>query len=83
MSPVLFCLYIDGLLTQLLQAGIRCFIIDNLFAALVYVIDIVLFVPLASALCTALASCENYANDHSVMFNAIKSRCLVVLPNHC
>ena len=64
LSPVLFCLYVDGLLVALSDAD-----------------DIVLLAPSASALRLMLSICDNYASDYSISFNAIKSKCLVVLPN--
>jgi hypothetical protein len=80
-SPVLFCVYIDGLLTALLSAGVGCYIGDNYVGALAYADDIVLLAPSASALRTMLAVCDNYANEYSIQFNATKTKCLVVLPS--
>ena len=42
LSPVLFCLYIDGLLVALSRAGVGCFIGSNFVGALAYSDDIVL-----------------------------------------
>jgi hypothetical protein len=82
LSPVLFCVYIDGLLTALTGAGVGCFIGDNFVGALAYADDIVLLAPSASALRTMLAICDQYANEYSISFNASKSKCLVVLPGN-
>lgn len=83
LSPVLFCLYIDGLLVTLSRAGVGCFVGSNFVGALAYADDIVLLAPTASALRTMLAICDNYAKDYSISFNASKSKCLVVLPSSC
>jgi len=81
LSPVLFCLYIDGLLVALSNAGVGCYIGDNFVGALAYADDIVLLAPSASALRIMLTICDNYAADYSISFNASKSKCLVVLPS--
>ena len=82
LSPVLFCLYIDGLLVALSKAGVGCFIGNNFVGALAYADDIVLLAPSASALRIMLAICDNYANEYCISFNANKSKCLVVLPGN-
>jgi hypothetical protein len=41
LSPILFCLYIDGLLSELSKSGVGCFTGDNFVEALVYADDIV------------------------------------------
>lgn len=82
LSPVLFCLYIDGLLVALSKAGVGCYIGTNFVGALAYADDIVLLAPSASALRTMLHVCDNYARDYSISFNASKSKCLVVLPDN-
>jgi hypothetical protein len=71
--------YIDGLLTVMTWAEVGCFIGDNFIGALAYADDIVLLAPSASALCTMLAICDQYANKYSISFNASRSKCLVVL----
>jgi hypothetical protein len=80
LSPVLFCLYVDGLLVALSNAGVGCFIGDYFVGALAYADDIVLLAPSASALRIMLAICDDYANEYCISFNANKSKCLVVLP---
>ena len=46
LSPVLFCIYIDDLLLQLLRAGVGCYIGNHYVGALAYADDIVLVAPL-------------------------------------
>ena len=82
LSPVLFCVYIDGLLIALSRAGVGCFLGSNFVGALAYADDIVLLAPTASALRIMLSICDNYAKDYSISFNADKSKCLVVLPSN-
>jgi len=80
LSPILFCLYIDGLLVALSKAGVGCFMGSDFVGALVYADDIVLLTPSASALRMMLVICDNDARDNSFSFNASKSKCLVILP---
>jgi len=55
LSPVLFGLYVDGLLVKLSKAGIGRFVGRNFIGALAYADDIVLLAPTASALRKMLA----------------------------
>jgi len=81
LSPVLFCLYIDGLLVALAQARVGCFIGSYFVGALAYADDIVLLAPSAFALRKMLAICDSYARDFHIVFNAKKSKCLVLFPS--
>ena len=81
LSPVLFCVYIDGLLVALSKAGVGCFIGSNFVGALAYADDVVLLAPTATALRRMLSICDCYASEYCISFNAIKSKCLVFLPN--
>jgi hypothetical protein len=80
-SPDLFCLCIDGLLVALSQAGVGCFNGSYFVGALAYADDIALLAPSAFALLKMLAICDSYANDYHIVFNATKSKCLVVFPS--
>ena len=76
-SPVLFCIYIDGLLNVLAKEKIGCFIGHFFVGALAYADDIVLLAPTPRAMRTMLKLCDNYANEFNVVFNAKKSKCIV------
>jgi hypothetical protein len=85
LSPVLLCLYSDGLLVTLSKAGVGCFMGSHFVGALAYADDIVFLAPSASALRTMLVICDtgNCAQDLPISFNASKSKCLVaILPAH-
>jgi len=79
-SPILFCIYIDGLLQRLIKSGVGCYMyIGDIFVgALAYADDIVLVAPSASAMRLMLKICEDYGTEFSVIFNASKSACLFV-----
>ena len=83
MRPVIFCLYIDGLLVALSRAGVGCFVGSNFVSALAYADDIVLLAPSANALRTMLVICDNYAKDYSIHLMLVslnaKSFCLVIV----
>jgi len=81
LSPVLFCLYDDGLLVKLFKAGIGCFVGSNFVGALAYADDIVLLAPTASALHKMLAICDSYASEFHIVFKANKSKCLFLFPS--
>jgi hypothetical protein len=50
MSPVLFCVYIDELLTSVWKAGVGCYIGGIFVGAFAYADDIVILAPSATAL---------------------------------
>ena len=63
------------------HAGVGCFIGSNFVGALAYADDITLLAPSALALRKMLAICDSYANDYDIVFNAKKSKCLVLFPS--
>jgi len=75
-SPVLFCLYIDGLLDRLAKSKISCNFGSVYAGALPYADDHVLLAPTASAVRKLLRVCDEYAREYSVVFNAKKSACM-------
>ena len=67
LSPVLFAVYLDGLLAELSGSGVGCYW-GSLFAgAFCYADDIiVLLAPRASTLTTMLDICSSYAVTHGL-----------------
>ena len=45
LSSILFCMYMDGVLTRLRQSGLGCYIGDTFFGALTYAHDISIIAP--------------------------------------
>jgi len=80
LSPVLFCIYMDSLLSKLKEAKHGCFIGDLYVGALAYADDLVLLAPSACAMRHMLSVCDQYSVEFAVLFNASKSKCLVCLP---
>jgi len=76
LSPVLFCLYIDGLLDRLAKSKIGWNFGSVYAGALAYADDLVLLAPTASAMRKLLRICDEYASEYIVVFNAKKSACM-------
>lgn len=81
LSPLLFCVYIDKLLTRLSQCGTGCYIGLNFVGALAYADDIVLLCPTAAAMRTFLLVCDAFASEFDIKFDALKSKLLVCMPS--
>ncbi len=79
-SPVLFCIYIDGLLIRLRSSGVGCYIGAVFTGVLAYADDLVLVAPTPSALRRMLSICDDYASEFDILFNAKKSKCIIALP---
>ena len=77
LSPVLFCIYVDGLLLAICTAGFGCFICSMFTGILAYADDIALLVPTVLAMRKMLWVCEEYASEYYVLFNASKSKCII------
>ena len=77
MSPLLFGVYMDGLLEQLKDLGIGCYIGQHFCGAAGYAYDIILLCPTSSGLRKTIEVCEKYAKLHDVLFSGSKSKLLV------
>ena len=78
MSPVLLCIYIDDLLVKLSCSPVRCYLGLYFVGALAYADDIALIAPTPSAMRKLLAICDGYASAYDTVFNASKSKYVVV-----
>ena len=74
LSPILFSVYIDELLSALEQEKVGCYIGDSFFGALAYADDILLLSPSRTAMSRMLKLCEKYAKEYDIIFNAAKSK---------
>ena len=74
LSPVLFAVYLDGLLEELSDSGVGCYWGHMFAGALCYADDIVILAPCASALRRMLDICSLYAHDHGLLFKASKTQ---------
>ena len=80
-SPVLCCVYLDGLLYALKSAGYGCFVGHVFTGAIAYADDLVLLAPSQNAMRHMLRVCEAYAGDYDMLFTASKSKCVVCSAN--
>ena len=84
LSPILFTVYLDDLLSSLKSLGIGCHW-DGLFVGAVsYADDIALLAPSPSALCLMLKHCEEFAISRGLSFKASKTLliCFGTQPSH-
>lgn len=73
LSPTLFCVFFDQLLTSLKLCGVGCYIGHVYVGALSYADDVVLLAPTRKAASKMLLVCEQFSEEFNVMFNASKS----------
>jgi hypothetical protein len=76
-SPLLFSLYMNGLIDELSRAGVGCSIGGKFVNNISYADDMVLLCPSVDALQKLLNICERYAVTHGLTYNAKKSELLV------
>ena len=79
LSPILFCVYMDELLSRLEKAKIGCHIGHHYMGAFCYADDVTLVAPSVGAAQKMLSICEKYAREYDVIFNSSKS--VVLLHN--
>ena len=76
-SPCLFCLYLDGLLQELCEKGIGCYMGSAYAGAFSYADDLTLLSPSVSALRDMVQTCEDYAYKFDIQFNPAKSQLII------
>ena len=82
LSPVLFAVYLDGLLVELQTLGVGCHVAGVWFGAACYADDLILLAPTRTALAMMLEICDKYAASHNLEFSTdpdpakSKSKCL-------
>ena len=74
MSPILFTVYIDELLTQLSRGGDGCYVGRRIHGAFGYADDVSILSPTVSGLERMLSICDAFAREYRVKFNASKSK---------
>ena len=72
-GPILYCIYIDGLLLKLKNSGYGCTMGYNYCGALGYADDLILLSPTVSSRKMMLGICETYAKKHKINFIAKKA----------
>ena len=77
LSPTLFCIYFDELLTRLKKCGAGCYLGNQFVGALSYADDVALMAPTVSSAKKLLEVCGSFASEYDVLFNGDKSVLLV------
>ena len=86
-SPLLFSVYIDGLILQLRGSGLGCRIDHLLFGCLGYADDLLLLAASRSGLQAMVTMCEKFAKKKHLKFSTnvdpakSKTKCLIFSPN--
>ena len=65
LSPSLFCVYLDTLLSKLRDAGIGCHLGDTFLGAFGYADDVTLLSPSREGLQVMLDICENFISFYA------------------
>lgn len=73
LSPALFAIYIDNLISRLKASKLGCHVNGVYYGCLVYADDIMLLSHSVQVMQYMLDICESYATDFDVKFNCIKS----------
>jgi Reverse transcriptase (RNA-dependent DNA polymerase) len=79
-SPILFCIYLNGLLCKLRESGDGCFVGVIFVGALAYADDLSLLLPAPSVIHQLLTICERYADEFDIVFKGAKSKCIFTVP---
>ena len=69
LSPVLFSVYLDDLLSDLRKLQLGCHIGGWWFGALGYADDLILLAPNREVLQSMLVVCQSYAREHNLVFS--------------
>ena len=72
LSPILFSVYIDELLTRLKHSGYGCMVGHVYCGAFAYADDIALVAPTTHALKAMCDICTNFAHEYDIQFNTAK-----------
>ncbi len=83
LSPILFAVYIDGILERLKESGIGSYFSNSYVGGLAFADDVNMLCPTLSGMQLMYNICENYAEEHNIKFNDSKSRLLLFKGRQC
>ena len=87
LSPLLFGVYMDGLLSKLRSSSYGCNVGPYFLGTLGYADDLCLLSPTLTGLEDMVEICTSYAEEHSILFNGAKSHlirfCQIKQCNFC
>ncbi len=78
LSPVLFAVYMDGLLNKLKNSGIGCYMGNNFKCGVPFADEIKLLTPTHKGLNKHIYICEQYAAEFDIKFNGAKTNILYI-----
>ena len=76
-SPFLFSLYMDSLISDVSSSGLGCHIGDKAMNIFVYADDVVILSPTVIALNKIIKLCEKYSREFNLLFNGEKSEVIL------
>ena len=76
-SPQLFTLYVDDLISRLRSRGLGCHIASLFVACLFYADDLCLIAPTRGAMQEMLTVCSEFCKENCLTFNVKKSKALL------
>ena len=82
-SPILFAIYIDGLLCKLKASGKGCYMGNQYIGCLAFADDITLLCPTQTGLRHLVDICEEYAMEYNIKFNGLNSQYLIFSGRGC
>ena len=82
LSPNLFTVFVDDLLNLLKKSGIGCHINSLYLGSIMYADDLTLLAPTRSAMQKMIRICEKYCDEHSLSFNAKKTKSMLFGNGH-
>ena len=83
LSPFLYNFYVDSLSVMLNGSGMGCCIGAETLNNLSWADDLVIIAPAAHALSQMLELCDKFAQEHLVVFNTKKTKCMLFPSNSC
>ena len=76
LSPRLFNVYLNELLSKLRENGLGCHMNGQFVGTFIYADDITTLAPSHSSLQSMLTICDQYASRHHLIFNPTKTKCM-------
>ena len=76
LSPRLFNVYLNELLSKLRENGLGCHMNGQFVGTFIYADDITILAPSHSSLQSMLTICDQYASRHHLIFNPTKTKCM-------
>ena len=76
LSPFLFNIYMDELISDLINDGSGCWIGSTFYGILVYADDILLLAPSVASLQKMILTCQKFGSKNGLDFNSKKSVCI-------